>query len=59
MSGDHRAVVPIESNSVVLYRIRTQIRLKQEWAYIDIYSLAEPELLAFLIKANEDHCTVI
>ncbi|EJS43075.1 yuh1p [Saccharomyces arboricola H-6] len=48
MSKDERAVVPIESNPVVFTEFAHKLGLKKEWAYFDIYSLTETELLAFL-----------
>ncbi|CAI4570693.1 BDM_1a_G0031070.mRNA.1.CDS.1 [Saccharomyces cerevisiae] len=48
MSGENRAVVPIESNPEVFTNFAHKLGLKNEWAYFDIYSLTEPELLAFL-----------
>lgn len=48
MSRGDRAVVPIESNPEVFTEFAHKLGLKKEWAYFDIYSLTEPELLAFL-----------
>ncbi|CAI4043978.1 ubiquitin-specific protease YUH1 SKDI_10G2990 [Saccharomyces kudriavzevii IFO 1802] len=48
MSKDEHAVIPIESNPVVFTEFAHKLGLKKEWAFFDIYSLREIELLAFL-----------
>ncbi|CAI4034497.1 hypothetical protein SMKI_10G2900 [Saccharomyces mikatae IFO 1815] len=48
MSENERAVIPIESNPAVFTEFAHKLGLKRAWAYFDIYSLTEPDLLAFL-----------
>ncbi|CAI4044162.1 hypothetical protein N7582_003242 [Saccharomyces uvarum] len=48
MSEQERAVVPIESNPVVFTEFAHKLGLQKDWAFFDIYSLTETELLAFV-----------
>ncbi|KAK5071284.1 ubiquitinyl hydrolase 1 [Lithohypha guttulata] len=48
MTSTQKVFVPLENNPVVMTKLAHQLGLSTEFAFHDIYSLTEPELLAFV-----------